>query len=43
VDNAKLQNIINGLYRRVGNETLIGDGSAMAAASREVKSGAQGN
>lgn len=40
VDNAKLQNIINGLYKGVGNDPQIGDGSAMAAASHEVNGGA---
>jgi hypothetical protein len=41
VDNARLQNIVNALFHGVGNENLIGDGSAMAAANHEALGGAQ--
>ncbi|HWU12360.1 MAG TPA: Hint domain-containing protein [Streptomyces sp.] len=36
VDNARLQKIVDALYHGVGNAELVGDGSAMAAASAEV-------
>jgi hypothetical protein len=41
VDNARLQNIVNALFHGLGNATLIGDGSAMAAANHEALGGAQ--
>ncbi|MGJ7418530.1 hypothetical protein AB9128_22065 [Streptomyces cinereoruber] len=41
VDNPRLQNIVNALFHGVGNENLIGDGSAMAAANHEALGGAQ--
>ncbi|MFI2778447.1 polymorphic toxin-type HINT domain-containing protein [Streptomyces sp. ALB3] len=36
VDNARLQKIVDALYHGVGNAELVGDGSAMAAASAEA-------
>ncbi|WP_435882564.1 hypothetical protein [Streptomyces umbrinus] len=36
VDNQGLQSVVNNLYKGIGNERLVGDGSAMAAASAEV-------
>lgn len=41
VDNQGLQNIVNSLYKGIGNERLVGDGSAMAAASAEVNGHAE--
>jgi hypothetical protein len=41
VDNTRLQNFIDRLYKGVGNPNQIGDGTAMAAASREAAGGAQ--
>ena len=36
VDNKDLQYIVDSLYKGIGNERIVGDGSAMAAASAEV-------
>ncbi|MDQ0950330.1 RHS repeat-associated protein [Streptomyces phaeochromogenes] len=36
VDNQGLQSVVNNLYKGIGNEKLVGDGSAMAAASAEA-------
>lgn len=36
VDNQDLQNIINSMYKGVGNPNRVGDGSAMAAANAEA-------
>ncbi|WP_371602936.1 Hint domain-containing protein [Streptomyces sp. NBC_01220] len=41
VDNARLQQTVDALYHGVGNAKLVGDGSAMAAASAEFN-GADG-
>jgi RHS repeat-associated protein len=41
VDNARLQNFIDRLYKGIGSPNQIGDGTAMAAANHEATGGAQ--
>ncbi|MFK8907391.1 LamG-like jellyroll fold domain-containing protein [Streptomyces sp. YS-3] len=39
VDNARLQKTVDALYHGIGNDNLVGDGSAMAAANHEFLGG----
>ncbi|MFC8715842.1 DUF6531 domain-containing protein [Kitasatospora sp. NPDC057198] len=41
VDNPRLQGIVDAMHHGLGNETLIGDGTALAAANHEALGGAK--